>query len=461
MSPQQMGKASGDAPSWAAGLIKMVRSLVDRIEEHQEKNTGTIHRLECTIQQQQHTIQDLESTVKELHNTIHTLLGQQPARPGFQPTLEATNQLQWLLGSSKVLRAESVRACLDGGADTLYWPHGWERPLLHTLVVRGEVEAIEAIMAHPAVVDLRAEDRDGHNVLELMSSKCPLEAVEPMLQAVVERKRNPVLGSSTIVKWGQQNDAGEDVVLSEAARNGRLSHVWKFFKYTPFYRVCTSPQSIKLSSPVDSEDWNRLDSASQKCFLTVEAQRATVTSELLSICATKKWEQAEVKAVQDCISRGADVTFKSSDMDRPILSELLLQDLHPVALLCLESPVAIDFTASTNAGNTPLHVIAWYSKNSVQSMQALLRAVIRHVASHREDRIDWSLKDKWGHECISTAAYYGHLYEWWEVVKAGNVSYYMQHDGPIHITWAVSSADYERLSWAEQQHFVLEKGLEK
>lgn len=165
---------------------------------------------------------------------------------------------------------------------------------------------------------------------------------------------------------------------------------------------------------------------------------------------------------KEVVARLQRMFGRNPDEETSIM-DLLLDGKVETIVLFLSQAAPIDFTATDSRGWTLLHSIACKREWINRFLPLVLKRVLgseHGVSSANPDKIDWAQMDENGHQCISTAAAYGHLYEFWTAVKSHGVRYYTKHpSGKIRITHKVREVDFNRLSEEDKQRFELSEGF--
>lgn len=185
-------------------------------------------------------------------------------------------------------------------------------------------------------------------------------------------------------------------------------------------------------------------------------------------------------AVEALVLHGADVTTVLHGSDCTMLYHFMNRNEVDLFAACLKTPNSIDWTISLHGGykNTILHqlfnggrtwlLIGAMVPRAKDSVETMLRLILLRLAEHgptteAPDKVDWGQKDRNGHDCLSWAAYYGHLALFWGLVQEHNVTYFTQHVGPFLITYMVHYEDVialERmLNVPLKERFVFKAGV--
>eukprot|EP00796_Vickermania_ingenoplastis_P005666 gene5666-biopygen3488 len=178
-------------PNSAALLL-----LVEDIRELRRQHADTNRRLEEELREVRQQLQRLQ----EAGQSGAVQLDRQAA----------TEELVWAVCQcNDTSRAAAVASgLLDRGADvhaSLAVSGTRSRPALHTMISRGMLSTLEAVMAHRMPVDLTVLDASGRSPLHVLASACPGEdeKVLSLLVAILGRVRGfPEL--STVVDWAQE-----------------------------------------------------------------------------------------------------------------------------------------------------------------------------------------------------------------------------------------------------------------
>lgn len=125
---------------------------------------------------------------------------------------------------------------------------------------------------------------------------------------------------------------------------------------------------------------------------------------------------------------------------------------------CLKTPRAIDWTIPTRDEWKQTTLQSMFDvftpeKRGVtaEEWQRVLSLVLDRLEAHgpcsaAPDQLEWGQKNACGHDCLSAAAYWGHLALFWNVVVTQRrVKYFLPHPSPFQITGPVQKTDMDQL----------------
>eukprot|EP00796_Vickermania_ingenoplastis_P013414 gene13414-biopygen9730 len=397
----------------------------------------------------------------------------------------ATEELVWAVCQcNDTSRAAAVApGLLDRGADvhaSLAVSGTRSRPALHTMISRGMVSTLEAVMAHRMPVDLTVLDASGRSPLHVLASACPGEdeKVLSLLVAILGRIRGfPEL--STVLDWAQEGacrDAQRLDFLSAAAAAGRLSLLLPelLAARVPHYN-CRPNLTLELKVAPQAEDWARLSDEHKRAFAFYR-NKATATADLVDLLKSCDWKPqssaATLQRLKELALLGADVMHAAPNAPGwesgpiPILTYFIRYGPMEVVECLLQTSHPIDFTVGTKKyGVTPLHYVTsrWSgtTNKTPEEVRRLLRLLLDHIEQHpQQDVVDWGRKNSDGDEPISWAARWGHLAPFVEVVfHERPVPYFTDHPGKIQITFGANRSDVDRLHEADLKRFDFTRGI--
>lgn len=263
--------------------------------------------------------------------------------------------------------------------------------------------------------------------------------------------------------------------LALAAYYQRLSLFWPLVKHFPFFDDELEP--ISLSSwTVWEWDYKALGPTEQVFFeplstasVIVRANRATAQlarlceapkrilchEKVLQLCTqgvrhspdpleqdqggtrdasstSPRLEKRPPEAHHDTMNDGvADVNFHPPDMEAiNILHHFLHRgDAVECFQACLQTPNAIDFTAFTSSYYRTMFFDLCENRIKEPSAAAMLRSIVDRIehrrawvtatatATDQMDQVDFTWKDRFGHDFLSYAAYLGRLSWIWPIIK--------------------------------------------
>lgn len=357
-----------------------------------------------------------------------------------------------------------MKIFLESHVSLYYKDANLTRPILHTLVECGCVEAVKAVMQDPRKLDLSVQDNADQTVFHVALSDCPAQAARDILQTLVDRVANVNL--TTLTAWERDGAALVDV----AVFHGRLSLLCKVLVPAISYYNDKPQGHFQLKQKLQEEDWNAMKDLGdhQGIFLTVEQRQSDEEEKKKSQEALNEslWGSQWVTTASDVIrlvKRGADVMYMDKATSLSWLTKLLLDGRHSSVLGALMTANAIDFTVADHLGNTFLHYLYPLqnaqqrggfgqvnndNKNNISEATAslILHAVITHMETHPQSRIDWGKKNRNGDEYVSVVAKHEWLAGWWDVVSAREVPYYMNpRSQPIRLTYTIKEKDWINL----------------
>lgn len=440
--------------------------------------------LMCTIEQQQEHILKMQEQLNEVqsqHRSHEEVLQRQMTevlnairKPKWRKIKEATEELLWIVTHSQEPSTAAVLECVEEGADIYHSGSELARPILHTLIERGDLETIRELMTRiqDTPLLLTVCDKAGDTPLHVLCSPHLSEsAVDEMLKAIVKRILDNTVYTTT-VDWNKCNNENRDF-LSAAAAVGRLNVVWKYVRHVPFFGDQPYESIVISNATIQMDDWRKLSVHDQKCFHDYKIRKQQEVQELqrknttfLHLCMNARWAPP-THQVRECLRNGADpmCPYKGQgpfrqEKDTPIIFSLLEQGSFEQTLACLESPYGLDFTRVDEKQRTLLHVIAEGipEKLAVE----ILQKIVEHLEKHKDrDRIDWTLADMHGYDWLTIAADSGRLSSCWGVLKANNVSHYFKSrsESKIPIWAVVGKSDWSAMCTEDQIRFDLKSGI--
>lgn len=149
------------------------------------------------------------------------------------------------------------------------------------------------------------------------------------------------------------------------------------------------------------------------------------TKALLTHCKETDWFP-DLGTVRKLVQAGADVQYVDPSLDLSILTLLTFENNVEAAMVCLSTPLPLNFKKCIGIWNrTYIHDACDY-KVTVEVSQSLLRRVVQRLsgAENDGDEADWSIRDKWGLSIVDTMAYRSRLSILWPEVR--EVPYFQQ-----------------------------------
>lgn len=399
----------------------------------------------------------------------------------------------------------AVKSCVRRGANILFRGPKMHDPILATLVSKGRCEAVEACLLtlpvaseDPPLLDLTLTgdgDRTAlHWIFERSNSD---ETVKKMLKTFITRidmeQKKKGSGGGVLVDWGQMDWEGEDV-LSRAGRNQQLSLTWFIIK--PHVFAPTLPPSPEeeekleenekkplygsiLPIPLHGEfwawDWESLGSDRDFFYfqnlVECDATDSGNTWRMKSRCEKNasrliKGDRASGLLYRTCMSfpdpalvarlvgEGADVLFSSPDLNNPILNTFMKEGHVECVAACLQTPRSLDLTKMDYAGGTPLRYICFGAHNGPDKVRQLLNLFIDRLAdTSKGDCVDWEFVDSMCGNFCSLAAFCGDLALVTAVLKERQVPFFVNHAGPIQLTWTLNESDWNALSEEDKRRY--------
>eukprot|EP00796_Vickermania_ingenoplastis_P012741 gene12741-biopygen9348 len=195
--------------------IKNSQSQVQRAQDRAAEQMGQVQQAQKTMEGELADIKNSQSQVRQAQEDMKKLLLEAKKTMEGQHATTLNEELAWTVcRNGNAVSVAEVNALLDRGADLYRYqlPRPFRaataapcrRPALHALIALGHLEAVEAVMAHPRVVDLTSVDELGCSPLHVLASACPGEdaKVADMLAAMLARDRDPSM--KTVVDWAQE-----------------------------------------------------------------------------------------------------------------------------------------------------------------------------------------------------------------------------------------------------------------
>eukprot|EP00796_Vickermania_ingenoplastis_P010372 gene10372-biopygen6828 len=502
--------ATAHADSISAGsdavllrLVRMVQSLSEELRD--------VRQAQKTVEGELVDIKNSQSQVLQAQEDMRKLLleAQRDVAEKFAALLQAqktvegqqattlNEELAWTVcRNGNAVSVAEVNTLLDRGADLYRYqlPRPFRaataapcrRPALHALIALGHLEAVEAVMAHPRVVDLTCVDELGCSPLHVLASACPGEdaKVADMLAAMLARDRDPSM--KTVVDWAQEGtcrDGQRLDFLSAAAAEGRLSLLLPelLAARVPHYN-CRPNFTLELKVVPQPEDWARLSDEHKMAFTYYKVwekqQQQQATSNLVALLESCEWKPqtsaATLQRLKELALLGADVMHAVSSATRwywgpvPILSYFIWKGPMEVVECLLQTSHPIDFTVGAMDGSTPLHWVTWPWSGSTnktpEEVRRLLRLLLDRIEQHpQQDVADWGKKDNInGREPITSAAANGQLAPFVEVVfHERPVPYFTDHPKKIKINYVAKRSDVKRLPEADFKRFDFDGGIDE
>eukprot|EP00796_Vickermania_ingenoplastis_P009504 gene9504-biopygen6720 len=461
---------------------------VQQAQKTMEGELADIQNSQAQVQQAQEGMRKLLLEAQREAAEKFAELQQAQKRMEGQHATTLNEELAWTVcRNGNAVSVAEVNALLDRGADLYRYqlPRPFRaataapcrRPALHALIALGHLEAVEAVMAHPRVVDLTSVDELGCSPLHVLASACPGEdaKVADMLAAMLARDRDPSM--KTVVDWAQEGacrDGQRLDFLSAAAAAGRLSLLLPelLAARVPHYN-CRPNFTLELKVVPQAADWARLSDEHKRAlaYYKVWEQQQQATADLVALLESCEWKPqssaATLQRLRELARLGADVMHlvpspPGWSVPASILTYFIRSGPMEVVECLLRTPHTLDFTVGNKYGSTPLHFVPYPWTGSTEKVseevRRLLHLLLDRIEQHpHEDVVDWGRKDNDGHAPISWAAAYGHLAPFVKVVfHERPVPYFTDHPGRITITSRGKSSDVKRLPEADRKrlHFT-------
>lgn len=292
---------------------------------------------------------------------------------------------------------------------------------------------------------------------ELIEQKTTLSQQDELIaqkDELIAQKESEIVAQKELI--AQKREELEDVKKSADEEKGRLE------SYT---------EKLERESAGLKEQFS-LITASE------ESKRQLLTLELIQ-CIEQANGNPSVHTVTLLVRLGASVTA-INPVNRKVTLLYSFMDRNQLDLFaaCLQTPHSIDWTISLEDGykNTILHQVfhghCLFFRVTIgrfpDKLERILELVLARLSAHGPtspvpDKVDWAQKDNKGHDCLSWAAYYGHLALFWRLIVKYNVSYYVNHEGPIPITYRVHGTDIKELreiiTVPPEQIFAFQRGF--
>lgn len=373
----------------------------------------------------------------------------------YETLSEQTIQLATICSNSFTPDIAQLKVLIRDGADPNRTGYNMKQPILHTLVKRGNVEAVHACLSSSHVIDFTLRDSYRSNPLHWMcDATVSDDTTLAMLSAVVERiEASP----NDHVDWGQKNGGGKTVLML-AAENQKLSLIWNVVKGMPFFDDAIEPLSLGLH--VWKWDWDALGTEQQFFHINadlIEADRATAGLCQIA-CSLTPQCHVDLQRIERYIAEGADVLFTDPLEEMPVLHRVLLFGDAEAIQACFTTSRSIDFSLRTY-GETLLHCVCTGEEGKSEQVTKLLHIFLNRIETHPSDNVDWSVKDSKGHDFLSWEAFRGRLSLVWPILKERRVPYFMEYAEKIPLTLKVFVKDWNALPKSEQDRFYASKGF--
>eukprot|EP00796_Vickermania_ingenoplastis_P007069 gene7069-5007_t len=302
---------------------------------------------------------------------------------------------------------------------------------------RGNVDCFGACLTTEHDIDFTmCQSWSQETVLHsICSASISNEDTEEMVKLIVDRlEKHP----RDKINWGQKDRWGSDFIV-KAARNQKLSRVWKHVRKQPYFSKLAC-FSIRL--PIVWEwDWNALDAKDKRYFTFKDsdiAHASRSTARLIQFC----WETSkpDIEGVKRCVEEGADILYHAPKMRKPLLHLLVEVGAAELVKACLTSPHPIDFTTTDQNGFTPLQCV-FIDKRSAEDVHLMFTIFLDRLETHPEDTMDWGKRNKSGYDLLTMAAHSGVLSVVWPLLKERQVPFFSQQaekeggDIPTEWTW--------------------------
>lgn len=183
----------------------------------------------------------------------------------------------------------------------------------------------------------------------------------------------------------------------------------------------------------------------------------TATERLYTLSQKRRNEELDIEDIRRLVRDGADVSWKQSPTDCPTLLRFALRYRTSALLACLTTNNNIDFAFACGFnGETLLHLICRDTFPPDEAL-AVLKAVLEHLRTHPDDRIDWAVRDWNEREFISLSAETQMLSRFYPLLR--DMPYFAQRRQkntpiPLHLLY---SWDWEALEESDKCCFDTSK----
>eukprot|EP00796_Vickermania_ingenoplastis_P011421 gene11421-7925_t len=290
---------------------------------------------------------------------------------------------------------------------------------------------------------------------ELMMLKLPFDgSLYRDLKDVVNKVEIPPIPEANYSKelramvWSLLSFDANDRISAEQAMN------------QPFIKSFLFSQNfVTIESEVKEERDREEDALTIFCFIhKISILRSafhlpllscqTATKKLVLLAQTSNWKPA-VEDVRLLVADGANIFYKTEDMEMPLLHTLIVFGNSKAVEACLETTRSISFkTEGAFSGETPLHLLC-HRLIPDDEMIAMTKAVLSRLETHFADEVDWGQKDFTGKTFLSLAAEHQKLCLLWPLVNHFDFFSDNLEPFPLRIVWA---ADLDKLE-KEKIHF--------
>eukprot|EP00796_Vickermania_ingenoplastis_P000446 gene446-229_t len=286
-------------------------------------------------------------------------------------------------------KPEDVQGYVDKGGDVMYEGPEMERPVLHQLILEGRVDCVAACLTTARSIDFAVKDATGLTPLHCAClCRDPQKAVE-IVELVIQRLKQR---ETDHVDWLSLSGNGMDF-LSLAAENMKLARLFPIVRHAPHFPSATPYQ---LRSPLDRYDYDVIGEDIQLFDL-----REGLMDDTLALANLCRQPNPNPAAVQVYVDEGADLSYESPDMDRPILHHFIRAGHVDCVTACMNSPLRINFTVQDRNKYTPAHTV--FRCPTVEQGEDMLKLLVQRLSTHPLDKVDWSIKDKLEHDFFAWA----------------------------------------------------------
>lgn len=153
--------------------------------------------------------------------------------------------------------------------------------------------------------------------------------------------------------------------------------------------------------------------------------------------------------ISRCVSGAADILFLPEGKKVPTLHRCIMNGHMEALKAILATQRVVDFTARDMDWNSfnPLHRVAALGRTA-DVKKAMLATIIRRLASHPNDRVDWSQTSNGGSDFLALAAVNGVLSDLYPLVR--ELPYYKNASKPLVLTSKTRDWDWAKLSARDQ-----------
>lgn len=344
-----------------------------------------------------------------------------------------------------------LRQYVEEGADVLLPVGHCRNSIFFQMVEMSNIKAVNVCLTTSRVMDFTIRGSKGENPLQAACQGSIADCdTTTLLSAMIYRIECHPLD---IVDWRQKDSLGRDF-LAIAAQFQKLSVVWPLVSNVPAFSDEILP--IPLRHDIVWEvDWNQLPHEEQSRLSIQKSRMIILDAPTAQLCKLSLLSACSAEEVRRCVEENADVMYQKPGTASSILHNFILDGCVAIVRALLCSPRSIDFTLRGECGRTPLHCICGAPSRVAAG---LLELVVERIQRCPADIVDWQMRDRLGHDFISSCAENKMLSLLFPVLRRGNISLFSDEDKPVRVD-VVHKEDWDHLSDKDKRQIIVEKGI--